>query len=345
MLTCHLFFETAYELQINLKITRILLSTRPVKVHIDSWCSMIERPRLFDLLIIIEFEFVELKAISGEMNISLAKRAQISPCNWIEIVCIESLVILNNHLGVALKDLKEDDNVWPADIASHLIDDKLIIPVARVLPCDSHIKELGAHWHQEIDILILHSSCLINQAHRLLISDTRLVLITLGEVLSSIHIHNVNSDKGMHYVLIKLEEACFFNPDLHAKFLLIVLVELIIKSEDRWVPLEHGRRCLSQLTAVAESHGDTVSHWILRLDLRQGKIGLVLVANGSHCQRGGGFLIRFAIGGRFGLSLSSLSTSLINASGGLLLLLVVLLLGILNRVLLLSTSTRWLHPW
>ena len=114
------------------------------------------------------------------MNISLAKRAQISPCNWIEIVCIESLVILNNHLGVALKDLKEDDNVWPADIASHLIDDKLIVPVARVLPCDSHIEELGAHWQKEIDILILQSSCLINQAHRLLISDARLILITLG---------------------------------------------------------------------------------------------------------------------------------------------------------------------
>ena len=60
------------QLQLYLEVAGVFFAPWPVKLHVDGWCTMIERPGLLHGLIVIELEFVELYPITGQVDVSLA---------------------------------------------------------------------------------------------------------------------------------------------------------------------------------------------------------------------------------------------------------------------------------
>lgn len=114
------------------------------------------------------------------MDISLAQGSQISPGNRVEHLCIQTNVLLDNHLGVALEDFKQDDHVGLANVRRFLVHHELLVPLARILALNTHVEKACTHRHQKVDFLVRNFGIGVIQAHGLFIGDTRLERITFG---------------------------------------------------------------------------------------------------------------------------------------------------------------------
>ena len=96
------------------------------------------------------------------MNVSRSKWSEVSPCYWVEIICVQPTIVLQNHRCVAFEDFKEENDIFAADIGCMLVDNELFIPSAHVLSRDTHIEEPCAHGHQVVDRFVGNRSVRVN---------------------------------------------------------------------------------------------------------------------------------------------------------------------------------------
>ena len=105
-------------------------------------------------LAMFEFELVQLKAVSGHVDVCSAERSEESPRNRIHVIFVQPYVSLYDHHWVHFDDFEEDDNVWLENIVGILVDDEFFVPLARVMALLPHVKEFRCERQQEVDVSV-----------------------------------------------------------------------------------------------------------------------------------------------------------------------------------------------
>ena len=178
------------------------------------------------------------------------------------MVGIQPGVLLEDHGRVALENLEEEDYVWAANVGGDLVDDELLVPATHVLPRDAHVVKASAHRHQVVHRLVGDCAFGVDQGARLFVRDAWQGGRLLREVLSSLHVDDVDPDEGMHNAGVQLQIACLLDPNLQAQLLLVRLLELLVELQ-RWLePADVLGRSHRALAAV-DAEGKAVAKGVL----------------------------------------------------------------------------------